>query len=90
MSEHQRHPTLKECYNAGCGGVYKAKVGEDWVGGLPDTPEERARFESYMKGHCWDFGRYDDSLKSYDTVPARMLYGVWRDRGSLPTIFPNV
>ena len=52
-------------------------------GGLPNTAEERARFEAYMRGHCWDFGNYDSERQCYDTVSVRMLYGVWRDRGLL-------
>jgi hypothetical protein len=79
-----RHPTLEECEKAGRGP-------DNWVGkpyssgNLPDTPEERARFEAYMRGHCWYVGEYDEELRIYE-VGVRQLYGVWRDRGSLPTI----
>ena len=82
-----RHPTLDECGAAGNGGTYSAAVYTE--GGLPDTTDERARFEAYMRGHCWDAGKYDDRLHCYDTTTVRMLYGVWRDRGSLPTVWPN-
>ena len=78
------HPTLAECEAAGRGpGLGNGE------GGLPDTPEERARFEAYMRGHCWDFGRYDEGKRCYETVLVRMLYGVWRDRGALPIVTPN-
>lgn len=80
-----RHPTIAECEAAGRGpDNYPGKPYE--VGGLPDTSEERARFEAYMRGHCWSHGLYDNETRSYDTVQVRMLYGVWRDRGALPTI----
>ena len=82
-----RHPTLDECGAAGNGGTYSAAVYTE--GGLPDTTDERARFEAYMRGHCWDTAKYDDRLHCYDTTTVRMLYGVWRDRGSLPTVWPN-
>jgi hypothetical protein len=81
-----RHPTLEECHEAGVGprnvpGVpYRS-------GGLPDTPEERARFEAYMRGHCWPIGDgYDEAQRIYP-MGVRQLYGIWRDRGSLPTAF---
>ncbi len=74
-----RHPTLAECEAAG-------KGPPTYIHGLPNTPEERARFEAYMRGHCWVVGSYVEAERSYDTVAVRRLYGVWRDRGSLPTI----
>lgn len=76
-----REPTLEECFAAGRGPEQKS--GEFNEGGLPNTPEERMRFEEYMRGHCWEFGGYDHAKKCYDTVFVRMMYGVWRDRGSL-------
>ena len=73
-------PTIEECFAAGKGpDQYK----EFHEGGMQDTPEERARFEAYMRGHCWSFGNYDTAIQSYDTTMVRMLYGVWRDRGTL-------
>lgn len=88
MQEVGRHPTLEECETAGRGpSNYPGKEFES--GGLPDTPDERARFEAYMRGHCWQVGKYDESLRCYDTVGVRMLYGVWRDRGALPTVTPG-
>ena len=82
-----RHPTLAECQAAGRGP--NAMQEGSWVGGLPDTPEERERFETYMRGHCWAFGQYEEAMRSYDTLAVRMLYGLWRDRGVLPTVWPN-
>lgn len=83
-----RHPTIEECEAAGRGPInYPGKSFES--GGLPDTPEERARFEAYLRGHCWAVGEYDEYLRCYDTVGVRMLYGVWKDRGALPTVTPN-
>lgn len=83
-----RHPTLAECEAAGRGPEnYPGKPFE--VGGLPATKEERARFEAYMRGHCWDVGHYVDAEKCYDTTFVRCLFGVWRDRGALPTVWPN-
>ena len=82
-----RHPTLAECEAAGRGPEYNGTKYSE--GGLPNTQEERERFEAYMRGHCWDVGAYDTEKKCYDTVPVRQLYGVWRDRGSLSTILPN-
>lgn len=79
-----RHPTLDECVAAGRGPEYVG--GKYSEGGLPNMPEERERFEAYMRGHCWDVGGYDTEKNCYDTVGVRMLYGVWRDRGALPTI----
>ena len=73
-------PTVDECFAAGQGPAVTDKFRE---GGLPNTAEERARFEAYMRGHCWDFGNYDSERQCYDTVSVRMLYGVWRDRGLL-------
>ena len=67
----EAHPTTEECEAMGRNG------------GLPDTPEERTRFEAYMRGHSWEPGPYDGKKGCYwETVP-RMLYGVWRDRGAL-------
>lgn len=81
-----RHPTIEECEAAGRGpSNWPGKPYE--VGGLPDTPEERARFEAYMRGHCWDVGRYIEQQRSYDTMFVRCCYGVWRDRGALPTTY---
>lgn len=83
-----RHPTPVECDAAGRG----PGIGLDGVfreGGMPNTPDERARFEAYMRGHCWDVGGYDAINGCYDTTLVRMLYGVWRDRGALPTVVPN-
>ena len=84
-----RHPTLEECKAAGSGPTYMP--GTKYAsGGLPDTPDERARFAAYMAGHCWEIGKYSESLRAYDSMQVRCLYGVWRDRGSLPTVWPNV
>ncbi len=83
-----RHPTIEECEAAGRGqSNYPGKPFES--GGLQDAPEERARFAAYMRGHCWDIGIYDEKLRAYDTVFVRCLYGVWKDRGALPTVTPN-
>lgn len=76
----QEPPTLDECFAAGKGPEQMDTFRE---GGLPNTPEERARFEAYMRGHCWSIGEYSDDKQCYDTVLVRMLYGVWRDRGAL-------
>lgn len=81
-SRAARHPTLDECEKAGIGPVNAPGKGYS-EGGLPNTAEERARFEAYMRGHCWDFGTFDAKTNSYDTVDVRRLYGVWRDRGWL-------
>ena len=84
-----RHPTLAECEAAGRGPEnYLGKHFE--VGGLPATKEERARFEAYMRGHCWSVGHYVDAEGCYDTTFVRCLFGVWRDRGALPTVWPNI
>jgi hypothetical protein len=84
LEAEARHPTTAEREGAGVGpGI--GKDGKFHEGGLPNTPEERARFEAYMRGHCWSIGTYDESIRAYDTVDVRRLYGVWRDRGSLPT-----
>lgn len=81
-----RHPTLQECEAAGRGpSNYPGKPYES--GGLPDTPEERARFEAYMKGHCWKVSAYNEQERSYGDVSTRCFYGVWRDRGALPTVW---
>ena len=83
-----RHPTLAECEAAGRGPEnYPGKPFE--VGGLPVTKEERARFEAYMRGHAWDVGHYVSADECYDTTFVRCLFGVWRDRGALPTVWPN-
>lgn len=82
-----RHPTIEECKKAGMGREFIPGEGYS-EGGLPNTEDERNRFEAYMRGHCWDVGNYDNERHCYDTVLVRMLYGVWRDRGSLPTIAP--
>lgn len=83
-----RHPTLAECEAAGRGPEnYPGKPFE--VGGLPATKEERARFEAYMRGHAWDVGHYVSADECYDTTFVRCLFGVWRDRGALPTVWPN-
>lgn len=87
LGHDARHPTLAECEAAGRGPIQEA--GKYREGGLPNTPEERERFEAYMRGHCWSVGGYDAEKDCYDTVGVRMLYGVWRDRGSLPTVWPN-
>lgn len=82
-----RHPTIAECELAGKG----PGIGEDGKfheGGLPNTPEERERFEAYMRGHCWYIGAYDSDIRAYNTILVRQLYGVWRDRGSLVVSTP--
>ena len=84
-----RHPTLDECRAAGEGPTYTPTKGYS-EGGLPNDADERARFAAYMRGHCWYVGKFDVTMNSYDTVLVRCLYGVWRDRGSLPTAWPNV
>jgi hypothetical protein len=78
----RRDPTVEECERAGKGPMplYNGTYSE---GGLPNTPQERERFEAYMRGHCWDVGKYNESQQAYDSVSVRMLYGVWRDRGAL-------
>lgn len=87
-AKYQRHPTLTECEAAGRGpDNYPGKPFE--VGGLSATKEERARFEAYMRGHCWDVGHYVDADECYDTTFVRCLFGVWRDRGALPTVWPT-
>ena len=88
LGHSPRHPTLVECHKAGRGpdnGPGKPYCS----GGLPDTADERERFEAYMQGHHWDCGKYNKELRCYDTVLVRCLYGVWRDRGSMPTVWPN-
>ncbi len=83
-----RHPTLAECEAAGRGPEnYPGKPFE--VGGLPATKEERARFEAYMRGHSWGVGNYVDAEDCYNTMFVRCLFGIWRDRGALPTVWPN-
>lgn len=73
-------PTIEQCHAAGKG----PESSPNWTeGGLPNTPDERARFEAYMKGHCWTVGQYDSEMSCYDTTLVRMLYGVWRDRGAV-------
>lgn len=84
-----RHPTLAECEEAGRG-PYNCPGLPYQVGGLPDTDDERARFEAYMRGHCWEVGNYDEAARCYVSTFVRCLYGVWRDRGALPTVGPNV
>lgn len=83
-----RHPTIAECEEAGRG-PYNCPGLPYQVGGLPDTSEERERFEAYMRGHCWDVGKYDETAHCYDSMFVRCCYGVWRDRGALPTVWPN-
>jgi hypothetical protein len=34
-------------------------------------------------------GHYVDADECYDTTLVRCLWGVWRDRGALPTVWPN-
>jgi len=82
MKSDTRHPTLAECESAGRGPENYPEAG-----GLPDTAKERARFEAYMRGHCWDVGKYVIAEECYDTVFVRCLYAVWRDRGALPTVY---
>ncbi|MBP7610126.1 MAG: hypothetical protein KA760_11550 [Steroidobacteraceae bacterium] len=84
----QRHPTVEECEAAGRG-PDNGPGNPFECGGLPDTPEERARFEAYLRGHCWTAGDYDTRRRCYPTTFARMLYGMWRDRGALPTVWPT-
>ncbi len=83
-----RHPTIAECEEARRG-PYNCPGLPYQAGGLPDTAEERARVEAYMRGHCWDAGKYDEVAHCYDGMFVRRLYGVWRDRGALPTVWPN-
>ena len=84
-----RHPTLAECDAAGRGPI-RVPGWSSSGGGLPNTADERLRFEAYMHGHCWDVGAYIEATNSYDTTFVRCAYGVWRDRGSLPTVFAEV
>jgi len=74
-------PSLEECEAAGRGPTYNGNKYTE--GGLPNTIEERQRFEAYMRGHCWSPGTYASEQGAYDTVLVRMLYGVWRDRAAL-------
>lgn len=77
------HPTIEQCEAAGRGPDNGPDKRFD-EGGLPNMPEERARFEAYMRGHCWR-AVFDPATNSYDDMPARICYGVWRDRGALAT-----
>lgn len=79
---HRDPPTLEQCYAAGRGPDNGPGVPYR-EGGLPNTPEERARFEAYMRGHYWAIGTFDEELNGYDTLSVRCLYGVWRDRGAI-------
>lgn len=77
-------PSLEACEAAGRGPEQHRLPGAAYSeGGFSDTPEERARFEAYMRGHCWGHGPYDAEKGCYSDVLTRMLYGVWRDRGGL-------
>lgn len=81
-----RHPTPAECEAAGRGPYnYPGKPYSS--GGLPDTPQERERFEAYMRGHCWKVSAYDEKTGAYEDVSTRCFYGIWRDRGALPTVW---
>lgn len=51
--------------------------------GSPHSEQERALFEAYMRGHCWQAGEWDAKLGCYADVHTRMLFGVWRDRAAL-------
>lgn len=51
--------------------------------GSPHSEQERALFEAYMRGHCWQFGEWDAKLGCYSDMGTRMLFGVWRDRAAL-------
>ena len=84
-----RHPTPAECEAAGRGPAYDAAVGYQ-EGGLPDTPAERRRFKAYVRAKGWDVGRYDAAISRFDSSFVRSLYCIWRDRGSLPTVFVEV
>lgn len=64
---NQRYPTLEECEAAGRG-EYR----------LPDTPEEHARFEAYLRTRMGS----DAHLNWYTLW---FSYTIWRDRGGLPT-----
>jgi hypothetical protein len=82
LAAQQQHPTIEQCRAAGRGPENGPGLPYN-VGGLPDTPEERARFEAYMQGHCWEAGPYNEAERSYSFSITRCLYGVWRDRGAL-------
>ena len=84
-----RHPTLIECDAAGRGPGYIDVVGFQ-EGGLPDTLAERKRFKAYVRAKGWDVGRYDAAISRFDSSFVRSLYCIWRDRGSLPTVFVEV
>lgn len=88
LGQSPRHPSLEECRAAGVGPAYDPSEGYR-EGGMPNTEEERARFEAYMAGHAWHVGAYDEAKRCYVEMLTRLLYGVWRDRGSLPTVWPN-
>lgn len=72
----KEHPTLEQC----------AQVAKS--GGLPDTAEERARFEAYMRSLNW-VDEYNEERGGYCKSYVRCAYVVWRDRGALAMAEPT-
>jgi len=69
------------------------------VKGANPTDRERLLFESWMKGHCWDFGcewdgsmyrNYPDSndWNAHHAMRTRELWVVWRDCAALHSQVP--
>lgn len=49
--------------------------------GGPTTAAERALFEAWMRGHCWQCAEWNG--KSYADTTTRVLWAAWRDRAAL-------
>lgn len=53
------------------------------VKGALHSELERLMFEAYMTGHCWAFSPWDAELGCHGDVQTRLLFAVFRDRGTL-------
>lgn len=51
--------------------------------GAPHNEQERLRYESYMRGHCWQVGVWNADKRHYEDMTNRMLFAVWRDRAAM-------
>jgi hypothetical protein len=63
--------------------VTVADAEELGANGAPHSEFERALYEGYMRGHCWEVGEWLPAKEQYADLSSRMTFAVWRDCAAL-------